>query len=224
VAGLGGFIALSAFPFASDRPAFAAEEMAGVSPDEALKTLMEGNARYMASHPEHPDQSAERRETVAKSQHPIAVVLGCSDSRVAPELVFDQGLGDLFTIRVAGNVADDAVVASIEYAVEHLGATLVMVLGHERCGAVVAAVDLVKDGGTAPGHLAALIDPIRPAVAQANAQGGDVVDTAVIANVGNVTAQLKLSEPVLAEMIHHEKIKVVGARYDLETGEVVVVA
>jgi carbonic anhydrase len=143
---------------------------------------------------------------------------------VAPELVFDQGLGDLFTVRVAGNVADEAVVASIEYSVEHLGSALVMVLGHERCGAVVAAVDAVKTGGPVPGHLPALVDPIRPAVMQANTQGGDAVDLAVIANVGNVVAQLKASEPVLAEMLHQEKIMVVGARYDLDSGEVAIVA
>ena len=138
--------------------------------------------------------------------------------------MFDAGLGDLFTVRVAGNVADDAAVASIEYAVEHLGATLVMVLGHERCGAVAATVDTVKSGGTPEGHLAALIDPIRPAVAQANAQGGDVVDLAVVANVSNMVALLKSSEPLLGEMVHHEKIKVVGGRYDLDTGEVTIVA
>jgi carbonic anhydrase len=212
--GLGSFVAR----------ALAAEETAGVAPDEALKILMEGNARYVASMQSFPNQSAERRLEVAKSQHPIAAVLGCADSRVAPELLFDQGLGDLFTVRVAGNIADDAVIGSIEYALEHLGARLVVVLGHERCGAVAAAVELAEKGGEAPGHLPALLKPIDPAVAQARTQGGDVLDTAIVANVGNVVAQLKMSEPVVKEMIHHEKAKVVGARYDLETGEVTIVA
>jgi carbonic anhydrase len=125
------------------------EVMAGVSPDDARTQLMQGNARYVAAKMKHPTQSAERRIEVAKGQHPVAVVLGCADSRVPPELLFDQGLGDLFTVRVAGNIADDAVIGSIEYALEHLGATLVMVLGHERCGAVQAAVDLSESGGTA---------------------------------------------------------------------------
>ena len=193
-------------------------------PDDALKALMDGNARFVATKVTYPNQTAERRTTVAGGQHPIATILSCSDSRVPPELVFDQGLGDLFVVRVAGNVADDAVIASIEYSVEHLGSTLVMVLGHEKCGAVAATLDVIKAGGTAPGHLPALVDPIRPAVIQANTQMGDALDLAVIGNVGNVVAQLKASEPVIGEMFHHEKIKVVGGRYDLDSGEVMIVA
>jgi carbonic anhydrase len=230
--GVGGLIALTGSPLdghrfasiASSAVAFAAEEPAGISADDALKMLMEGNARYVAAKPSYPGQSVERRVAVAKGQHPIAVILGCADSRVAPELLFDQGLGDLFVVRVAGNIADDAIIGSIEYALEHLGAPLVMVLGHERCGAVAAAVDLSETGGEAPGHLGALVKPINPAVVQAKTQGGDLVDMAVIANVGNGVAQLKMSEPVIMEMVHHEKVKVVGARYDLDTGEVTIVA
>jgi carbonic anhydrase len=224
VAGIGGLVALTGPSLAFDRLAFAAEEPAGMQPDEALKALMDGNARFVATKATYPNQSAERRTTVAGGQHPIAVVLSCSDSRVPPELVFDQGLGDLFTVRVAGNVADDAVIASIEYAVEHLGSTLVMVLGHEKCGAVAATLDALKTGGAVPGHLPALVDPIRPAVIQANTQMGDALDLAVIGNVGNVVAQLKASEPVLGEMFGHEKIQIVGGRYDLDTGAVTVVA
>ena len=205
-------------------PAFASEEPAGISPDEALKTLLEGNARYVAMQANHPSQSLERRLEVAKGQHPLAVVLGCADSRVAPELLFDQGLGDLFVVRVAGNIADDAVEGSIEYALEHLGARLVVVLGHERCGAVAAAVALAEQGGEAPGHLPALLKPIDPAVVQAKTMGGDVLDAAIIANVGNTVAQLKACEPLIKELVHDEKIKVVGARYDLDTGEVTIVA
>ena len=182
--------------------------MQHLSPDDALKMLMEGNARFVAAKAEHPAQSAERRAEVAKGQAPFAVVLGCADSRLSPEILFDRGLGDLFVVRVAGNIADDAVIGSIEYAVEHLHAPLVMVLGHEKCGAVQAAIDTAAQMGDAPGHLGALTKPIQPAVAQAKTQGGDLLDTAIIANVGNVTAQLKMSEPVLAHMVHDEHIKV----------------
>jgi carbonic anhydrase len=223
-AGLGSLVALSGPSLGVGRLAFAADDQAGMKPDDALIALLEGNARFVATKATHPNQTGERRTTVAGGQHPIAVILSCSDSRVPPEFVFDQGLGDLFVIRVAGNVADDAGIGSIEYAVEHLGSTLVMVLGHEKCGAVAATQDVVKAGGTAPGHLPALVDPIRSAVAQANTQMGDTLDVAVIANVGNVVAQLKASQPVLAEMVDHEKIKVVGGRYDLDSGEVTVVA
>ena len=204
--------------------ALAAEEPGHVSADDALKLLMDGNARYVASQAAHPAQSAERRMTVAKGQYPIAAILGCADSRVPPELLFDQGLGDLFTVRVAGNIANDAIIGSIEYAVHHLHAPLVIVLGHERCGAIDAAITHSVQGGEVPGHLGALLTPIQPAVAQAKTQGGDTLDTAVIANVGNMTALLKTSQPVLAELVGHEKVKIVGARYDLDTGEVTIVA
>jgi carbonic anhydrase len=221
--GAAGLMALAAPAPAFSGLAFAAEEP-NVSADDALKMLMAGNARFVASKLEHPALSADRRIEVAKGQYPFAAVLGCADSRLAPELLFDRGLGDLFTIRVAGNIADDAVIASIEYAVEHLHAPLVMVLGHERCGAVQAAVDTAPQMGDAPGHLGALTKPIQPAVAQAKTQGGDLLDTAVIANVGQVVGQLKASQPVLAEMLQHGEIKIVGARYDLDTGEVTIVA
>jgi carbonic anhydrase len=207
-----------------ERVALAAEVPGGMSPEAALKQLMAGNARYVTTQTEHPSQSNDRRVEVAKGQHPIAVILGCADSRVPPELLFDQGLGDLFTVRVAGNIADDAVIGSVEYALEHLGATLVMVLGHERCGAVQAALDLSNSGGEAPGHLGALVGPIKSAVEMAKIQGGDMLDAAVVANVCNVTDQLKTGEPVIAEMVHAGKVKIVGGRYDLDTGEVTLVA
>jgi carbonic anhydrase len=224
VAGIGGLIALSGPGFGPGRFALAAEDHAGVSPDDALKMLMEGNARYVAAKLQHPNLTVDRRNEVAKGQYPYATVLGCADSRVAPEHLFDAGLGDLFTIRVAGNIADDGAIASIEYSVEHLGSTLVVVLGHERCGAVAATVDTVKSGATPPGHLSALIDPIRPAVAKANEKGGDTVDEAVSANATLVAAQLRASDPVLSEMVSHDKIKIVAARYDLDTGEVAFLA
>lgn len=225
VAGIGALVALSSPSLGFGRIAFAAEEPGGtVSADDSLKMLLEGNARYVAAKAQHPAQSAERRMELAKGQYPFAVILGCADSRVPPELLFDQGLGDLFVVRVAGNVADDAVIGSVEYGVEHLHAPLVMVLGHEKCGAVQAAIETAAQMGEAPGHIGALTKPIQPAVAQAKTQGGDLLDTAVIANVGFVTAQLKTSEPIIGEMVGHGHVKVVGARYDLDTGEVTVVA
>jgi carbonic anhydrase len=185
-----------------------------VSADEALARLTEGNRRYRSGKPRRRHRDPRRRNEVASAQHPIAAVLGCADSRVPPEIVFDQGLGDLFVVREAGNVADDHGLASLEYAVEHLGVRLIVVLGHERCGAVSAAVS----GSTAHGHLETLLDALRPAVVHAKAQPGDPVDNGVRANVARVVEDLRASKPVLASKVHDGSLKVVGARYDLETG------
>lgn len=123
--------------------------------DEALARLMEGNARYVSAKLNHPDQTLQRRAEVASGQHPFAIILTCADSRVPPELLFDQGLGDLFVVRVAGNIVDDDILGSIEYGVGELATPLVMVLGHERCGAVKATVESVEQGGEVPGHIGA---------------------------------------------------------------------
>jgi len=188
--------------------------------EQALAKLMEGNARYLASKATHPDQTAERRIAVAKSQTPFAVILTCSDSRVAPELLFDQGLGDLFVLRTAGNVLADVVTGSIEYAIEELKVPLVMVLGHERCGAVVAAVDVVTKGAKLPGHIAALTTAIAPAVTEIKDKPGDIVDNAVRANAVMVSKELSVTEPILAEAVHDKTIMIVAARYDLDEGKV----
>ena len=140
-----------------------------VSPDQALARLMDGNRRYSQNKEQHPDETLARRMELQSSQHPFAVILSCSDSRVPPELIFDQGLGDLFVIRVAGNIVDDDGLGSIEYAVEHLGTKLIVVLGHEKCGAVSAAVA----SETAPGHLTALFAAIRPSVLATASSPGD---------------------------------------------------
>lgn len=189
---------------------------AAVKPEEAQQKLVEGNERFVKHKVKHPDQGVERLKEVAEGQHPFAVVLGCADSRVPPEVVFDQGLGDLFVVRVAGNSPDDEVIGSIEYAVEHLGASLIVVLGHEKCGAVKAAVD----GGKPEGHVGALLDPIKPAVAEAKKMAGDVVHNAVSLHVRHVVEQLRYNKPILAEEVEHGKIRVVGAAYDLDTGRV----
>jgi carbonic anhydrase len=193
-----------------------AGEGGGVGANQAVELLKGGNSRYVQGHSIHPDQTAKHRKEIASVQKPFAVILGCADSRVPPEVIFDQGLGDLFVLRVAGNMIDDAVVGSIEYAVEHLGAKLVVVLGHERCGAVKATVD----GGEAPGHIGALVKAIKPAVDKVRAAKGDVVENSVRANAVMVTEQLRSSKPILEEMVKEGKIKIVAARYDLDEGMV----
>ncbi len=191
-----------------------------MSAAQAWQRLQAGNARFVNNRLEHPDCSSIRRAEVAKGQHPFAIVLTCSDSRVPPEILFDTGLGDIFVVRVAGNTADAAAIGSIEYAVEHLHVPLVVVLGHERCGAVQAAVQAVAKHEAAPGHLPAIIDPIVPAVNAARGRPGDEVENAVQENVTRVVARLKSSGPVLAEAIHEHHLAILGARYDLDTGQV----
>lgn len=189
-----------------------------VSGDIAQKKLMEGNKRFVEGKMAHPDQAAVRRNELAKSQRPFAVIVSCSDSRVPPEVLFDQGLGDLFIIRLAGNILNDAAIGSIEYAVEHLGTRYVMVLGHERCGAVEATVK----GGEAPGHIGSLVKAIQPAVEKAKSQQGDLVENSVRANVAMVVQQLKTSAPILDESVKKGSLTIVGARYDLDDGAVAI--
>lgn len=203
---------------ASGASGFAAET-APVPHDESLKRLMDGNERFIAGHATHTTRDAKRRAEVAQGQKPFAIVVSCSDSRVGPEVVFDQGVGDLFVVRTAGHVVDDVGLGSIEYAVEHLGSAFILVLGHERCGAVAATVA----GGEAHGHIPSIVKAIKPAVAKTKGQPGDAVDNAVRAQVLEVTAQLQKAGPVLADRVKAGKLKVVGARYDLDTGRVEIV-
>ena len=196
----------------------------GVSPGEALKRLVEGNARYVAGKARRPHQGAGRRAEVARGQVPFAIILGCADSRVPPEIVFDQGLGDLFVVRVAGNIADDAGIGSIEYAAEHLGARLVLVLGHAECGAVAAALEAGEKGVAVPGYLGRVVQAILPAVHMVKDRPGDRLDHAVRANVGLAVGRLKASEPVLAAMAKEGKLAIVGGRYDLRSGRVEILA
>lgn len=204
-------------PAAHAAPAAAAEHPSGVPPKDALALLGQGNQRYVSGHLEHPRQSPERRTELATSQAPSAVIIGCSDSRTSPEVLFDQGLGDLFVIRVAGNVVDDHALGSIEYAAEHLGTRLIVVLGHERCGAVKAAKESIAAGSVPHDHIASLVDAIRPAVEAT--VGGDAEATCK-ANVHDVVLALRACEPVLHELADKAQIQVVGAYYDLDTGVV----
>ena len=201
-----------------------------ITPDEALGRLMEGNSRFASGKPRHPDESLERRVAEAKTQHPFAIVIGCSDSRVPPELVFDQGLGDLFVVRTAGNRLDDLVLASVEYGVEHLGCSLVVVLGHKNCGAVASAIEADAElaaghahEASPPDHLPQLMGILHDAVSQAKGQPGDAVENAVLENIRIVTADLPKQSPVLAQRVEAGTLKVIGLRYDLDSGLVTTV-
>lgn len=192
--------------------------------EQALQRLVEGNRRYVEDRSLHPNQSKLRAAEVARVQKPIAAILGCADSRVPTEIIFDQGIGDLFVVRVAGNVLDsEDVIASLEYAAVVLKVPLLLVLGHERCGAVQATLDKVRNGGVLPGHIGKLVEAIRPAVERTAGMPGDPLDNAVRANVRMVVASLKSSNPLLSELAASGKLTIAGARFDLDTGEVEIV-
>ena len=199
------------------------EAQPGMDPELALARLMEGNARYAAGYSAHPDMDMIRRSDVAREQRPFASIVACSDSRVSPELIFDQGLGDLFVARVAGNVIDDAVLASLEYSVIHLGSTLIMVVGHERCGAVKATMDALdghpndEDQGTLIGVLANLIAPAVRAVPPGTP---DRLDAAVSLNAAYAAADVFSRSAPLRARVLAGKLKIVAARYDLDDGKV----
>lgn len=215
-----------------------------VAPSEALSRLKEGNSRFTAGNVQHPDESSEERAYIAKnsyenpgaislgmtaeqaakrraelgkSQHPFAIILSCSDSRVPPEIVFDEGLGDLFIVRVAGNVLNDEGLGSIEYGVEVLGARLIVVLGHQSCGAVDAAMKTVAAKGKAPGHIQSLVTAIKPVV-DATPKGD--LDTMIKANVKHVVNALHTSTPILKTKVDSGEVQVIGAYYTLDTGTV----
>jgi carbonic anhydrase len=188
-----------------------------VAPAEAISKLKEGNGRYTSGNLQHPGQTTERRTELAKTQHPFAAIVSCSDSRVPPEIVFDQGLGDLFVVRVAGNVINDEGLGSIEYTVDHLGTRLILVLGHQSCGAVEAARETIAAKGKAPGHIESLVTAIKPAV---EATAKDDLETTVKANVKNVVQALRSSKPILKAEVDSGKIKVIGGYYSLDTGAV----
>jgi carbonic anhydrase len=197
------------------------EAPAALSPEQALARLRAGNERFVKHKEKHPDISIDRRRALARTgQHPYAIILGCADSRVPPELIFDEGLGDLFVIRDAGNVVDDEVLGSIEYAVEHLGAHLVVVLGHEQCGAVSATVAVAAGRADAPGHIKTIVDSIRPSVDETAGQPGDHVHNCVLANARRVARQIRESDPILKHAVEHNHLMVVAADYDLETSKV----
>lgn len=186
-----------------------------IAPAAALKRLMDGNARYARNQPTGKNYSAGRAAR-AEAQYPVAAILGCADSRVSPELVFDQGPGDLFVARVAGNYVNPDNLASLEYAVEVLGAPLIMVLGHSNCGAVSAVVKNLKKHEPLPGHIYLLVDALRPGIEPAVKAGGDPVE----ANVRHNVERLRRAQPILNERLKQGKIEIVGAVYELASGQV----
>lgn len=207
---------------------------AGVSPDEALQKLMDGNKRYVENKMiGNKLCDLPTRTSLAKSQKPYAIILSCSDSRVPPEMIFDKGLGEVFVVRVAGNVPDPVVLGSIEYAAEHLGSPLIMVLGHERCGAVTATVD-TKGKSTGSVNIDAIVKAIKPSVkvAAGNCEAckgeancsetkkSDFVECVIDANAKTVAANLTKKSKILRHLVDEKKIRIVAAKYDLDDGMV----
>lgn len=191
-----------------------------VSGEAALKRLTEGNARYAANQPRERDFSAGRAAR-AQSQYPFASIISCADPRVAPELAFDQGPGDLFVVRVAGNFVNQDGLASLEYGAQVLGSQLILVLGHTGCGAVAATIDAVKNNTKLPGHLPSLVGAIRPAVLAAQKEApADLLKAATIANVRFNVEALAKAKPILSQRAAEKKLTVVGGVYDLATGKV----
>ncbi|RLL70273.1 carbonic anhydrase [Streptomyces sp. Z26] len=212
-AALGAGLALASPAAASPAPTAPPRPPRPTTPGAALRALAEGNARWRSYRERHPHETRAVREELVTGQHPFAVVLSCVDSRVPPELVFDQGLGDLLTVRSAGEVLDEAVLGSIAYGVLELGIPLVLVLGHQSCGAVGAAVAADESGEELPAHIQYLADQIAPAIDR-DQEGDARVDATIDANVRLVRSRL-LAEPDLAAKVSAGELAVAGARYEL---------
>jgi carbonic anhydrase len=218
----GALVAAAALP---NLAALGAEPAAtsGLSPDEALRRLEEGIARYAANISTNKDYSAGRAAR-ALGQAPFAAILSCSDSRVAPELAFDQGPGELFVVRVAGNFVNEDGLASLEYGVAILGVPLILVLGHSSCGAIEATIKAVKDGVALPGHLPSLVNAIRPSIEEAMATSPpDLLAAATIDNVRDNVAYLQSVQPILPARVAAGTLKIAGGIYDIPTGKVTLV-
>lgn len=199
-----------------------------LTPAQALALLKEGNEKFVTDSPLGSAQGRERRLEIARGQTPMAVLVSCSDSRVPPELLFGRGLGELFIVRNAGNTVDTVAQGSIEYAVAELGVPLIVVLGHERCGAVDAAVSVVEKNTSFPGSIGQMVEPIVPAVLRARASlagkapysHDELLDASVRQNVMRIVERLRKSEAMLLEPLRAKRLMVVGARYDLDDGTV----
>jgi carbonic anhydrase len=194
-----------------------------LSPDSALDRLMKGNHRYVTGNMRRHDFIAER-PALATGQNPFAGILSCADSRIGPEYAFDTGRGDIFVCRVAGNFANDDTIASFEYAVSVLGTPLIIVLGHQACGAVDATVKQIKNGTSFPGHIPSLTKALTPAVQAAGKQPGDLLANAIKENVVLTVQKLQTTGPILSEAVNQKKLRVVGGVYDLNTGKVELVS
>ena len=201
---------------AAPAPAIAQNDM---TPDAAFKQLMDGNKRFVDRKRISPNQHFPRLTEIAKSQKPFAAILGCADSRFPSEIIFDQGFGDLFVCRVAGNVATPEEIGSLEFGTLVLGAKVLVVIGHKRCGAVDATIK----GAQVPGQIGSLLEAIKPAVESSKGQAGDRLENASKANVLLQAKRLKAS-PVISKLIEENQLKVVGGYYDLDTGTVTILA
>ncbi len=188
-----------------------------ISPDKALERLQQGNQRFMEAKTQHPNLSKERRDELKSGQTPFAAIVSCSDSRVPTEIIFDQGLGDLFVVRSAGNTVQNLGIGSLEYAVAVLDTRLIVVLGHSKCGAVSAAAS----GKSLPGHIADVGKSIYIDKTAKICPMKDKLDCAIIGNAEAVVEELKNSEPILAPLVKKGELKIVGAYYDIDTGKVV---
>jgi carbonic anhydrase len=225
LAAAGGTLAAGALSMTgSSAQAFAAAPEAAPfpkTPDEALARLLAGNKRFVQGKPEHPRRDSAQRIKTAQGQKPFAIILTCSDSRLAPEDIFDEGLGSLFVVRVAGNTATDPVlIGSMEYSVITFGSVLLMVLGHTDCGAVKATIDVVTKGESLPGELDAVTHPIEPAVQAVQSQPADqILDSAIHENV-KLTQEGLGQIPTFADAVQSAKLKIVGYEYQLKTGKV----
>ena len=216
---VGTLAGASAPPFRAEAASDGARSKA-ITPEEALARLLDGNGRYAANAPANRDFSAGRAARAA-AQHPIACIVGCADARAAPDFIFDQGPGDLFVVRVAGNLVNTDGLASLEYGVSVLGAPLILVLGHSECGAVKATIDVMRTKAVLPGHLPVLVDAIRPAVdLAAKARAQDPLAEAIAQNVRHTVGRLEQSGPIIAEAVAAQRVKVVGGVYDIATGKV----
>lgn len=187
---------------------------------DPLQILLEGNRRFSAWHPIHPDESRDRVIEISKAQHPFAVVVSCSDSRVPPELVFDQGLGDLFVIRTAGNVIGDFEIGSVEYAVEHLGVRLILVMGHRECGAIKAFVE----GGKNEGHIEEIVENIREEeeIRKIPLEAKDRLELCIGANILHGVHQLEQQSSIIREKLEKKDLQIRAAQYDIENGVVTI--
>jgi carbonic anhydrase len=211
-------------PLSATAVASGSDASAAITPRQALQLLIAGNRRWVTGQVTHPHQSVARRIALRRTQHPFATVFSCIDSRVPPELVFDRGIGDLAVIRTGAQVLDEGVVlGSVEFTPDHLETPLILVLGHQRCGAVNAAIHTIESGGTAPGHIQSIVDALRPAYDVAIKETGDLPDNMVRAQT-RLTVDRIRNDPLIEEFIADGELNVHGGYYSLDTGAVSIIA
>lgn len=216
VSGAAGSILWTPEEAVAQKPSTPETKAPAIDPQAALKRLIEGNNRFIEGKRLNPNQSKLRLQETSVAQYPFAAILGCADSRVPAEIVFDQGLGDLFVVRVAGNVASETAIGSLEFATAVLGAQLIIVVGHSRCGAVKAAIK----SDPLPGRIGVFVEEIKPAVERVRNKTGDLEENSIIANVQYQGERLAESSTILRTLIKQDKLKIAGGRYDLTTGKV----